>query len=127
MPRFNVDDGCAVCGKPLHRGKVYCSKRCMGVGKQGHPPNNWKGGRFVSSTGYVWVYWPENAMAGKRGYVLEHRLVASFFHLGRDLTPDEVVHHIDRDRGNNDPSNLVVTTRGAHARDHLTRAWAGHG
>lgn len=38
--------------------------------------------------------------------------------IGRKLLPDEVVHHIDRDRSNNDLNNLALMTRSAHGRLH---------
>lgn len=39
-------------------------------------------------------------------------------HLGRRLRPNEVVHHIDEDKQNNNISNLQVMTRAEHARIH---------
>jgi hypothetical protein len=38
--------------------------------------------------------------------------------LGRALYKREVVHHIDGDRHNNDPSNLMVITQGQHMQEH---------
>lgn len=77
-------------------------------------PNNprWKGGRQIIS-GYVYVYAPDHPNA-KRHRIQEHRLVMEQ-ELGRYLEPDEVVHHIDSNRQNNDPDNLVVMSY----RDHL--------
>jgi len=46
-------------------------------------------------------------MANRDGYVPEHRLVMEK-KLGRYLTREEVVHHVDGDRANNEPENLVV-------------------
>lgn len=39
-------------------------------------------------------------------------------HLGRRLGPDEVVHHRDEDKHNNDLGNLELMTRAEHARLH---------
>jgi hypothetical protein len=74
-----------------------------------HP--NWKGGRQLTSEGYVLVRVaaddPMMVMANRRGYVPEHRLVMARA-LGRPLTADETVHHIDGDRQHNDQSNLQL-------------------
>lgn len=40
--------------------------------------------------------------------------------IGRPIRSDEVVHHIDGNRLNNDPSNLLVCTRSWHYSIHLT-------
>jgi hypothetical protein len=50
-------------------------------------------------------------------YKQNHRLVMESI-LGRKLTDDEVVHHIDGNKQNNAPENLVVLTRSEHARIH---------
>ena len=48
----------------------------------------------------------------------EHRTVAEWI-LGRPLKPGEVVHHIDGDKRNNAPENLMVfPTQAAHAAWH---------
>jgi hypothetical protein len=38
--------------------------------------------------------------------------------LGRSLLPDEVVHHIDGDKTNNEDKNLALVTRAGHTRLH---------
>lgn len=47
----------------------------------------------------------------------EHRFIAERI-LGRKLTRDEVVHHIDGNIRNNAENNLAVMTRSEHARIH---------
>jgi hypothetical protein len=48
----------------------------------------------------------------------EHRVVAEQM-LGRKLRPGEVIHHIDGNKRNNDPSNLMVfSTQSEHAKFH---------
>lgn len=60
-----------------------------------------------SSTGYRKYY-------GRH----EHRVVAEQM-LGRPLKPGEIVHHIDGNKRNNDPSNLRVMTQSEHIKLHL--------
>lgn len=41
-------------------------------------------------------------------------------YLGRELTKDEIVHHVDRDPTNNKVENLQVIARGEHTSFHQT-------
>lgn len=45
-------------------------------------------------------------------------VIAMESRLGRKLMPDEIVHHIDGNKHNNDINNLALMTRSAHARLH---------
>lgn len=49
-----------------------------------------------------------------------HRVIAEQ-KLGRKLRPGEIVHHIDGNKRNNDPSNLAVMTQSEHARLHFSK------
>ncbi len=77
----------------------------------------WKGGRLVDTHGYIRVHKPGHHLANKHGYVLEHRLIWEEAN-GRRLKPDEQVHHINHDRQDNRPGNLVALSRSAHAHEH---------
>jgi hypothetical protein len=83
----------------------------------GELASNWRGGRRTIQHGYIYVYKPDHPNATKSGAVMEHRLIAEK-KLGRYLTKDEVVHHIDEDKTNNDPDNLMVMSRYHHKTLH---------
>lgn len=83
---------------------------------EGPTHSAWKGGRFETDQGYVWVWVdpadPLSVVRDGRGYVLEHRLVMARS-LGRPLTRIETVHHINNDPGDNRLENLQLRS-GAH-------------
>lgn len=71
--------------------------------------------------GYRIVYEPEHPRAMRsrnwNGYVYEHIKVAEST-LDRPLMDDEEVHHLDLDRANNRPENLLVLRSSQHRKLH---------
>jgi len=87
---------------------------------RGERSGHWNGGRYITSHGYACVAVPPgHHLRQAHGYAYEHDLVAEV-KIGRQLGPNEVVHHLDGDKLNNRPENLIVETRSAHARRHAT-------
>jgi hypothetical protein len=102
--------------------RKYCNK--FGIKRQRTGPRggelhpDWKGGTKISK-GYRYIYQPDHPFRRHGNYVLEHRLVMEQ-KLGRYLHPKEVVHHIDGNRLNNVPENLIVFgSNGEHLRHEL--------
>ena len=73
--------------------------------------HNWKGGRYIDSSGYVQV------RIGPSKYVREHRLVMAH-HLKRSLVKGECVHHKNGDKTDNRIENLELTTMKRHTKLH---------
>lgn len=65
----------------------------------------------------MYCYSPEHPLANGAGKVMEHTYVM-VNHIGRLLYPNECVHHIDRNRANNDISNLQLLTNSEHSKLH---------
>jgi hypothetical protein len=72
---------------------------------RGNKHHGWKGGRRRRQGGYIYVLMRTHPNRDERGYVAEHRLVVEK-RLGRLLSAEEQVHHIDGDPANNQESNL---------------------
>jgi hypothetical protein len=68
-------------------------------------------GTSLKANGYVVYTQGEHKDRAVHDVLMEERL-------GRRLMPDECVHHIDRNRSNNDPNNLALVTRSGHMRLH---------
>lgn len=75
-------------------------------------------GRKEHSDGYILVYVPDHPAADRNGYVLEHRFVVEQS-IGRYLSSDEYVHHINGDKQDNRLENLEITNMREHAKIHM--------
>jgi hypothetical protein len=99
-------------------------------GLRGNLNSSWKSDERISYYGYKLIRCLDHPFKNCDGFVFEHRLVAEKFLLDDTnsvmidgklyLSPDYDVHHIDFNRLNNDPSNLLVITRSDHAQLHAT-------
>lgn len=100
--------------------KLICvSCRCKAHGeiarqqmlnKKGELNYSWKGGKRINCHGYNTVrlmeddpFYPMTV----NGYVIEHRLIMAK-HVGRCLTDEEVVHHINENKLDNWIENLML-------------------
>ena len=66
----------------------------------------WKGGRTLVQK-YTYIYSPTHPFRNSGNYVFEHRLVMEK-HIGRYLTKEEIVHHINEIRSDNRIENLML-------------------
>lgn len=128
---------CFGCGNPVERPRwqarerhrAYCSSKC----REQFAPKSGDGRphRVTSERqirdGYVWVYVPkETRPPGWRwSHYPEHRQVMRE-QLGRDLLPDENVHHINGNRADNRVENLELWVRKQPAGQRVADlvAWA---
>lgn len=74
-------------------------------------------GRQRQGDGYMQLYKPEHPSCDKRGRVLEHRYLLEK-HLGRILSKDEHVHHINGDKLDNHIDNLMILSNEEHLKLH---------
>lgn len=79
----------------------------------GDKAGGWKGGRYISSKGYHYLYKPNHHFATKDGYVFEHRIVWEEYH-NAVLLPWGDIHHRDHDKLNNKIENLDAMIHGKH-------------
>lgn len=82
--------------------------------------NDWEFGGYEKKRddGYICVYVPDHPYAASDGMVMKHRLLMER-KIGRYLTPDEVVHHINHKRDDNRLENLKLMTISEHMSMHM--------
>lgn len=99
------------CYQKRERKNRFCSKKCEAEFKKYYNTREqWRGGTIGTTTGYKYI-----RIDGKN--VGEHILVAEK-KIGRRLTEGEVVHHINGNKLDNRPENLIVMTKSQHAKLH---------
>lgn len=102
---------------PHNKGAVgYSNAGTFRIGHQGLEGESnprWRGGQTTLKSGYI----VDNKT---KKYV--HRLVMEK-KIGRELLPNEHIHHINHNRGDNSPENLVILSPEEHGRYHATEDW----
>ena len=121
---------CANCGKEFEPNRaqwsnytrginknMFCSIECVGEFYSGENNHNWKGRKSIDERGYVRIL-----LGGRGCYKYEHRIVMEK-KLGRELKPNEDVHHINGNKQDNRPENLMLLSDSEHSRHHAVLLW----
>lgn len=116
-----------------HRAKKHAEKYGPNTGNmsgkhgnhaRGEANGRWGGERRITTEGYAAVRvpidhphaWGSSRLKNFR-YAYEHHVVMMQI-IGRPLKADEIIHHRDGNRTNNQSDNLELLTRSDHARLH---------
>lgn len=101
---------CKCCGKDFYSTRhEFCSKECVSNYRSEHSPH-----KPYYENGYIVIH---KRGYNKKGNAKQHRLVMEEY-LGRQLSPNEVVHHINGDKTDNRVENLMVMSRDEHSKLH---------
>lgn len=109
------------CGvsKPMRKANTVNGRALScGCSKKGSGNGRWKGGEITDGHGRVLIYSPDHPNPSYCGtHVYRYRLVMEK-HIGRFLTSQEIVHHINRDHSDDRIENLELMSQSEHMKLH---------
>lgn len=109
-----VERRCAQCGKVFMvlrwRDDVFCSKSCSTSNRRGEKTSQWKGGISFEP------YSPEFSQELKKRIRARDNNSCAICH-----APARAVHHIDYDKNNTSPENLITLCTSCHSRTNSKR------
>jgi HNH endonuclease len=115
---YRIPMKCGKCGREWRSYAQNIRKEnftgfCHSCAHTGEDGNSWKGGRTMKGGYFQLKVYPDHPfykeMASSTGYIPEHRLVMAH-HIGRPLSSQEVVHHINSNKHDNRIENLELYT-----------------
>ena len=114
------ESACPVCGKTFINGQhglitERCSKKCSNVAHAVYGSKNpsWKGGQYINR-GYMFIYAPDHPR--NHGGHVKRSILTAEKALGKYLPDGAIVHHVDRNKMNDTPTNLVICENNSHHR-----------
>lgn len=120
---------CSFECKNIQKSKTMSNKNNHQYGLKGDKNGSFKGVDNINQYGYNMKYLPNHPKANKQGRYREHRYIIetegdyddNFFDIinGIKILKDDYhVHHIDKNRLNNNINNLIVLTHSEHMKLH---------
>jgi len=71
----------------------------------------------VKRDGYISIHYPSHPKSGNQGYIDEHIIILER-KLGRYLKVNEICHHINGQKDDNRPENLIAVSHSKHSQLH---------
>ena len=99
------------------QGKYHSEKTKKNMGQKGPKNPNWKGGKYKTEAGYIFILKPEHPFCMSNKYVFEHRLVVEK-QIGRYLLSTEPCHHLGTKDDNRPHRLMAFSSESVHQRFH---------